>query len=97
MLKGCGDNDYGTVDRVHWLRMKARYDRWTEEVTMLKNEMKWTVLWFGTQRRIWEERQGKAAMQQGRGHQAYAAKQVHLWTRFVEGAQEQFKDVLGSE
>ena len=55
MLKGCGDNDYGTVDRVHWLRMKARYDRWNEEVTILKNEMKWIVLWFGTQRRTWEE------------------------------------------
>jgi hypothetical protein len=75
--------------------MKARYDRWNEEVTILKNEMKWTVLWFGTQRRIWEERRGKATIQQERGHQAYAAKQVYLWSRFVEDAQREFKDVLG--
>ena len=35
-----------SVYRVNWLRAKAHYDRWEEELTMVVHEMEWTTLWF---------------------------------------------------
>ncbi|KIM71052.1 hypothetical protein PILCRDRAFT_33210, partial [Piloderma croceum F 1598] len=32
--------------RVHWLKAKAWRDRWAEEVTLLVNEMDWTLGFF---------------------------------------------------
>jgi hypothetical protein len=83
------------VDRINWLRASARYQRWNEEVMILREEMTWTVLWFGTQRRLWEERLGKACVSQSTGHQAYACRQMHLWSRCVINAQKEFAEQLG--
>lgn len=85
------------VDRVNWLRARARYLRWDEEVTILEHEMAWTILWFGKQREIWEDRLGKARVCQSTGHQAYAARQRHLWSQCIAAAQEEFKEQLSRE
>ena len=82
------------VDRVNWLRARARYLRWNEEVTILQHEMRWTVLWFGKQRAIWDNRLGKASVTQSTGHQAYAARQAYLWSQCVAAAQEEFREQL---
>ena len=34
------------VYRISWLRAKARYTRWEEELSLVKHEMTWTVAWF---------------------------------------------------
>jgi hypothetical protein len=44
------------VYRVHWLKAKARRDRWAEEVTLLVNEMDWTLGFFEHRASEWHRR-----------------------------------------
>jgi hypothetical protein len=47
---------FDSVYRVHWLKAKARRDRWAEERTVLANEMDWIVAFFKTQEALWTNR-----------------------------------------
>jgi hypothetical protein len=47
---------------VHWLKAKARHDRWTEELTLILSEMDWTERFFRYMVRKWE----KLGLEQGR-------------------------------
>ena len=76
------------VFRVSWLKAKARYDRWNEELQMVQAEMFWTTLWFKHQEDMWERRFMQAIEP---GHRAYAAKQQNLWERFRKKAEEIFQ------
>ncbi|KIM61410.1 hypothetical protein SCLCIDRAFT_122156, partial [Scleroderma citrinum Foug A] len=49
-------NQTSEVFRVSWLKAKARYERWNEELQMVEGEMFWTTLWFKHQEREWERR-----------------------------------------
>jgi hypothetical protein len=82
-----------TVYRVKWLRGKARYDRWQEELTTVKSEMENTIRWFQHQKLQWEVRRGKVdvALQ---GHVCYAEKQVVMWARMIAQAQIAFMDKM---
>jgi hypothetical protein len=79
------------VKRVNWLRAKARHARWAEEVTIVKNEMVWTHLWFKHQVETWESRQRASKLLMSEGHEIYAAKQVWVWKQFLESATEAFQ------
>lgn len=79
-----------SVTRVNWLRAKAHSKRWEEEVLILKHEMVWTQLWFGHQKKMWEERQQAAKAASRVGHHAYAAKQARIWSQFLEHAKREF-------
>jgi hypothetical protein len=81
-----------SVTRVNWLRAKARSKRWEEEVLILKHEMIWTKLWFGHQKKTWEDRMEGATKP---GHHAYAAKQVRIWSQFGEHAKKEFEGTEG--
>jgi len=81
-------NHISKVFRVSWLKAKARYDRWNEELQMVEGEMLWTTLWFKHQERKWEKRCTEAIEP---GHQSYAAKKQDLWERFREKAEVGFK------
>lgn len=35
-----------TVKRVHWLRARAQFHRWQEEIILVSHEMEWTVRYF---------------------------------------------------
>ena len=82
------------VTRVNWLRAKARCKRWEEEVLILKHEMIWTQLWFGNQKKKWEERMKAAKMASKPGHHAYAAKQASIWSQFQEHARMEFEGIV---
>jgi hypothetical protein len=45
-----------TVYRVHWLKAKARRNRWNEEFILLSSEMDWTVLYYRYQASRWQQR-----------------------------------------
>ncbi|KAG2035934.1 hypothetical protein BDR03DRAFT_867156, partial [Suillus americanus] len=75
--------------RVNWLKAKARWQRWEEELSLVRHEMGWTVSWFKYKKEEWEQRLHKATKH---GHQAYAQWQVLLWERFLLNAQNSFKD-----
>jgi hypothetical protein len=66
-------------DRINWLRAKARYDRWKEELQIVENEMKWTLLWFSYHERNWEKRSEDAGTKGLEGHRCYAEKQAIVW------------------
>ncbi|KAG2737183.1 hypothetical protein P692DRAFT_201666129, partial [Suillus brevipes Sb2] len=74
--------------RVSWLKAKARWRRWEEELSLTRHEMGWTVSWFNYQQEEWRRRWDEAIKP---GHQAYAYKQVLLWKMFREDAEEKFK------
>ncbi|KAF8547396.1 hypothetical protein OG21DRAFT_1382406, partial [Imleria badia] len=74
---------------VSWLKAKARYDQWSEEMQMVTNKMLWTTLWFQHRERVWENRWVEAVEV---GHKAYAAKQRSVWERFRLRAQEKFNN-----
>lgn len=77
------------VYRVSWLKSKARFERWEEELELVQNEMLWTTLWFKHQEREWERRRQLQGLEEG--HKAYAAKQRHVWESFREKAEQSFK------
>ncbi|KAM6503384.1 hypothetical protein JOM56_000327 [Amanita muscaria] len=86
--------DFGTSQvwteefyRVSWLKAKARYERWDEELKIVKHEMCWTILWFKHQEHVWERRFVEHVEP---GLQAYAAKQRHIWERFKKNAEDSF-------
>jgi len=78
------------VYRVNWLRAKAWFDRWEEEVKLVENEMRWTVLWFEHHGKLWKERAMKSKQDGKNGHACYAWKQVKMWKRMADNAGETF-------
>jgi hypothetical protein len=84
-----------SVTRVNWMRAKARSKRWEEEVLLLKHEMIWTQLWFGHQKKTWEDRMEVAMVVSKPGHHAYAAKQCRIWSQFLEHAKREFGGTHG--
>jgi hypothetical protein len=83
------------VYRVNWLRAKARVDRWQEEQILVKNEMRWTTLWFQNQANIWRERSEREDDILPIGHKSYATKQQKLWSAFERKSAERFGIHLG--
>lgn len=71
-------------------------DRWTEEQTLVKCEMHWTILWFQNQANIWHERSKIENEKLPLGHKAYAVKQQKLWSNFQRKANEIFGIYLKS-
>jgi hypothetical protein len=64
-------------------------------VTILKNEMIWTQLWFQKQQKVWGDRCERASALSG-GHQIYAAKQIGMWTEFLDVARKEFGGIIGT-
>lgn len=74
------------VSHITWLRTKARYHRWDEELKIVRKEMEWTIRWFEKQEEIWRGRANKASEEGKHGHQCYAEKQQVLWRNFKSQA-----------
>ena len=79
------------VERVNWLRAKARHQCWKEEVTILENEMVWIKLWFEHQIQVWEDRKKTSTSS---GHMVFAAKQVWVWKKVLSDARQSFADAV---
>ena len=67
------------VERVHWLRAKAQFERWMEEQDSIHNEAKWIPAYFHAKAESWRELIDMAAKRSLKGHQAYASYQMHAW------------------
>jgi hypothetical protein len=78
------------VYRVNWLRAKARFDRWQEELILVKHEMQWTILWFQYQANLWRERSERVDSIFPIGHISYAKKQQKLWNALERKSSERF-------
>ncbi|KAI6018405.1 hypothetical protein EDC04DRAFT_2902121 [Pisolithus marmoratus] len=74
--------------QINWLKARARRDRWQEEVLLVRHEMLWTSLWFKHHKNIWEKR---ALQSTEPGREAYANKQIGLWSDFDKKARMMFQ------
>ena len=79
---------FALVYRVNFLRAKARYDRWEEELKIVRHEMKWCVLYFQHHRDVWKVRTEESGTKEG--HKAYAYKQMVMWEKFMQEGQHRF-------
>ncbi|KAG0697969.1 hypothetical protein DFH29DRAFT_878331 [Suillus ampliporus] len=61
--------------RVNWLKAKARYNRWSEELKLVQHEMFWTISWFRTQEERWRVRADESIKN---GNRAYAERQASI-------------------
>ncbi|KAI6094266.1 hypothetical protein EV401DRAFT_1896361 [Pisolithus croceorrhizus] len=75
--------------RINWLKARARRDRWKEEVSLVRHEMLWTRLWFEYHKNMWEQR---ALQLTEPGKEAYARKQMVLWSDFENKASLMFQE-----
>jgi hypothetical protein len=73
------------------LKARARYERWREELEMVKHEMFWTTLWFKYHEEEWERRRNEA---KNSGHKAYTAKEKGVWEKFRQKAEESFRTLM---
>ncbi|EGO02600.1 hypothetical protein SERLA73DRAFT_47361, partial [Serpula lacrymans var. lacrymans S7.3] len=77
--------------RVHWLRVKAMYNRWIEEDILARLEMKWTVQYFQHQAKRWKDFYNANEMEAKPSHVAYAERQIRMWNQFSEQAKDSFQ------
>ena len=78
---------------INWLRTKARYDRYEEEFRIVKDETRWTLLYFETQRLIWVDR-GTADSEERLRHKAYVLKQAVMWEKFGTEGRKAFEKLM---
>ena len=73
------------VRRVHWLRARALFMRWQEEVTLTRYEMQWTVAFFVYKSKKWDNYSGNSA-----GTIAYARRKKAMWLQRAIRAERTF-------
>ena len=84
-----------SVYRVSWLRAKARYSRWAEELRLVELEMGWTVNWFRWKKDEWTKRLNDLNVgERPAGLDSYCHKQVALWDSLAEEASQKFSKLL---
>jgi hypothetical protein len=89
---GRTNNVYGAVYRVNLLCAKSCFDRWEEEMKTVSHEMRWCVLYFRHQKKLWLARAEKCRSREG--HYAYAQKQVKMWEAFEMEALLRFRNKM---
>ena len=80
----CGEANPREVYRVHWLRAKARKNRWNEEVVLLESETGWTHKFFQSKADEWDAVKKRAEEEGDRGLDCYAARQNDLYNRLAD-------------
>jgi hypothetical protein len=75
------------VDRVHWLRAKAQFERWMEEQASIHNETEWVPIYFQNRADQWKKWMRSAAEMSLAGHHAHASSQMHAWEELCKSAE----------
>ena len=78
--------NFDIVQRVHWLRARAQFMRWQEEVKLTTYEMQWTVSFFVHYSHKWEREPGSSA-----GHSAYFKRKQAMWQDLAISADRAFR------
>src|ERR1700744_486215 len=87
--------DY-TVNRVHWLRAKAQFERWKEEQHSIHNEAIWIPAYFHSKAECWKAWMDVAAQAQFPGHNAYASRQAHAWEELSRSAMKSLSKITSA-
>ena len=80
---------YCLVQRVNWLRAKARVTRWTEQFTIICDQMGNTIRFFRYREKEWLNRATRRDAQSD-GHRAYAYMQADMWAFLAQRAETKF-------
>lgn len=75
------------VQRVNWLRQRAKTDRWDEQYELVQEEMKQTVRSFEWKVRMWQTLSVGTVTN---GQRAYARRQAHVWQSLADEARREF-------
>jgi hypothetical protein len=84
------------VNRVHWLRAKAQFERWVEEQDSIHNEAVWIPAYFRAKSncwKVWMEHSSEARLP---GHQAYASYQAHAWQELSRSSLRSFVPITST-
>ncbi|KAG9098113.1 hypothetical protein FS749_004659 [Ceratobasidium sp. UAMH 11750] len=97
MKAGEYDESHGENDeamKVEWFRGKARYERWEEEVMILRREMASVVLSFNHEAENWIQRQATVEATFAPGYRAFCTQQATMWQSLRDDSIRQFRDAL---
>jgi hypothetical protein len=59
--------------------------------------MQWALAWFSCQEDEWKRRAHRAEIHHKRGHECYANKQVMMWKKMHDTAEDAWSTVLRSK
>lgn len=76
------------VYRVSWLKSRARYRRWEEELQRVRYEMRWSVNWFEKNQQIWEKRSLES---QESGPRSFARRMERVFCKFADDGKSLFE------
>lgn len=82
------------VYRVHWLRARARHERWKEEWDVTSHEMGWTVNFLAHKASMWKRWAHKAHRDGRPGHECYAKRQEAFWLSMKDNAIQSFQRAI---
>jgi hypothetical protein len=88
-MKSDSDTDMlilNAVERVHWLRAKAQFERWMEEQSSIYNEADWVPAYFHARSEVWRKVMKTAMEMSLKGHTAYASAQMHAWEELSQSS-----------
>jgi len=88
---------FNTVERVHWLRAKAQFERWLEEQRSIHNEAEWVPAYFQARSEIWRKLMISAEEGSLKGHKAYASAQAHAWDKLSKSSKVALSSVTDSQ
>ena len=80
----CIEANSHEVYHVHWLRAKARKNRWNEEIVLLEAETGWTRAFFRSKADEWNALKKEAVEKGDRGLDCYAARQNDLYHKLAD-------------
>ena len=84
------------VDRVHWLRAKAQFERWREEQDSIHNEAVWVPAYFHAKAELWSEWRTFAIQEQLLGHATYALRQAYAWEELSRSSTNALSHIISS-
>jgi hypothetical protein len=87
---------YLTVERVHWLRAKAQFERWVEEQDSIHNEANWIPAYFHAKSEAWRKLMICAFQGSLKGHASYASHQMHAWEELSRSAAKALSPITDS-
>jgi hypothetical protein len=82
----CFHISHMAVERVHWLRAKAQFERWVEEQDSIYNEATWIPAYFHTKSEVWRKLMVFALHSSLKGHASYASYQMQAWEELSRSA-----------
>ncbi len=88
---------FNVVERVHWLRAKAQFQRWLEEQRSIHNEAEWVPAYFQARSEMWRKLMISAAERSLKGHEAYASAQVCAWEELSSSSKAALSSITGAQ